>query len=163
MKFDYSLELCRELNSNISGNNEAWSILMSNIEKFLKERNFNFKKSDEIIKQYSKSINYDFDGLRLTIDYSGSDKDGSLSLYMQMCNHHLPEEIFKDAYENKQMFGLPLFHMNRVIDNMDPFFPAGYRDMLFLFFMSPDQLKKLDTPQEQEFRRIMNELDERFG
>lgn len=160
--FHYSIQTARVLYSKIDSNAEAWQTLNNAIEDFL----YSKEEEYEIIETQKGSIlsyEYRTENFSIFTQLMGSLENGDFNIHMKMYKNPYAIDLIDSAFNDKSLFGLPVFDVKIIHDNFEEWLPKGYYDMGFIFFISPTLFKKLDKPEVQDLKNKLDELDERFG
>lgn len=145
-RYDYSIEIARNIYRQIKNDAEAIEVCVRNIEDYYAKKGIVPEKS---IKESDYMIFHSYKGGNQNVTLiTASNKPLSINL---MLSDDCTYKILEEAFCKKEIFGLPVFMITVMQD---------YINQANLHLMSKDQYLSLDTPGEQKLRQIMNLLDD---
>lgn len=144
-RYDYSIEVARSIYAVIKDDDEAIDICQANIKRYYEEKGITPKIS---IKQEGGFTNYEYSGGNQNITFVTMENKPAEIILMQY--EPDTEKLIKNAFNDKESFGLPVFSMS-IIEEIP---------QVFIDLMSRELYVSLDTPEEQAFHQKMNFLDD---
>lgn len=146
-RFDYSIDVARRIYSIIFSETDAIDIVNKSIEKYYTNKGLNYNKN---VVNNTSTPRIEYISKEQTIKFfiiGGKPTSIVLKKYDQGTNN-----IVEEAYNSKELFGLPVFTITVMQD----------LPVVHIQLMGREQYNSLDTPEEQSFRDSMDfwtELD----
>lgn len=149
-KYDYSIEVAREIYKNISSDEEAIKVCCNEIEQYYSQKGCSPQKR---VVETSSLTTIEYKGGNQSISLVKSDEKPAMIMLYQ--NEEDTDRLVEEAFSKKKVFGLPVFTITIMEDGMYPFMKSP----VMLNLMSKELYSSLDTPKEQAFHQWINVLD----